>query len=101
MNEKERHEFIIERYNQDERMMVLAFAQWCINENLDPLALYRVAYPDQPDNELLVSVLDETVPAKQAEKISHESIMQLLHMFGNDDLAYVVQETYTSRRRQK
>lgn len=101
MNQKERSDFIIEQYKQDERMMVLAFAQWCMNENLDPLALYRKAYPDQPENDLLVNAMEETVSPTQADKISHEAIMQLLHMFGNDDLAYVVQAAYTTRRRQK
>src|SRR5699024_7246600 len=101
MTKKERNYFIIERYKEDDRMMVLVFAQWCVNESLDPLVLYREAYPNQPDNDLLINAIEDTASPKQAEKISHESIMQLLHMFGNDDLAYVVQAAYISRTEQK
>lgn len=49
MNEKQ----LVEAYERDENMMILVFAQWCVNHDLDPLELYAKAYPQQKLNESL------------------------------------------------
>lgn len=49
MNEKQ----LAEAYERDENMMILVFAQWCVNHDLDPLELYAKAYPQQKLNESL------------------------------------------------
>lgn len=87
------NQFIIDQYKQDEKMMVIIFSQWCINNNLNPVELYERAYPDQMGNDLLQSVQRETLPKEEADDIPLDIVMQVLHMFGNDDLAFIVQET--------
>lgn len=85
-------ERIAESYRQDEDMMILVFAQWCVNHGLDPAELYRKAYPDQPDNERLTRVLELTVPKEEAGEIPDQTLLGVLSMFGNEDLAIVVAE---------
>lgn len=85
-------EKVIKHYEQDERTMVLVFAQWCVNHDLDPLALYHEAYPHQQPNPLLTEVMEETVAKEESEEISLDIVLYVLQMFGNDDLAFVVQE---------
>lgn len=92
MDENEKSKWVIERYEQDERTMVLIFAQWCVNHDIDPVSLYHEAYPNQQPNPLLTEVLDETVDKKEAEEITLDIVLYALQMFGNDDLAFVVQE---------
>jgi len=83
---------IIEQYQKDEKTMVLIFAQWCINNNLDPVALYKEAYPTQLENHLLNETIEETVPKEESDFISDDIVLQVLQYFGNDDLAFVVQK---------
>lgn len=90
MNEKD--EWIIEKYKQEEKMMILLFSQWCINQGADPDKVYRQAYPYQETNPLLKEVLPETVPAKESAPIPTETLLDALSAFGNDDLAFVVAE---------
>lgn len=85
-------ERIAESYRQDEDMMILVFAQWCVNHGLDPAELYRKAYPDQPDNERLTRVIELTVPKEEAGEIPDQTLLGVLSMFGNEDLAIVVAE---------
>jgi hypothetical protein len=92
MDKKEMEEFIIKKYQQDENMMILVFAQWCINHDLDPLELYQTAYPSQGRNKALEDVLELTVPKKESEEIPNETLLAVLQLFGNDDLAFVVQQ---------
>lgn len=92
MNRKEMEEQIIHAYQRDEGMMVLVFAQWCVNHGLDARELYRRAYPDQGDNPLLAQMMDNTVPKEEAEDISDAALIGVLSLFGNDDLAFVVRE---------
>ncbi|WP_260048872.1 hypothetical protein [Oceanobacillus kimchii] len=40
-----KNEEVIRQYQEDEKRMVLIFAQWCINHQLDPFAVYGEAYP--------------------------------------------------------
>ncbi|WP_410515138.1 hypothetical protein PaeBR_09765 [Paenibacillus sp. BR2-3] len=87
---KSREEQIIESYKRDEDMMILVFAQWCVNNGLDPHALYLLAYPDQEGNESLRRALALTVSEEEAGFISDETVLGVLSLFGNDDLAFVV-----------
>lgn len=65
-NRKLVEEQIIESYKREEEMMILVFAQWCVNNGLDPHALYLQAYPQQEGNEALRQALALTVSAEEA-----------------------------------
>ncbi|WP_158736275.1 hypothetical protein [Alteribacillus sp. YIM 98480] len=92
MNQKEVEDKIIKSYQQDEKMMILVFAQWCVNHHLNPQELYLKAYPDQGNNPQLEQAIDLTVPKEESEDISNETLLGVLSLFGNDDLAFVVSE---------
>lgn len=92
MGSKEIEEQIIRNYQKDENMMILVFAQWCINHDLDPIELYTRAYPDQSTNNALQQALDLTVSKEESEEIPENVILGVLSLFGNDDLAFVVTE---------
>lgn len=92
MNRKEMEEQMIQAYQRDEGMMILVFAQWCVNHQLDARELYRRAYPAQGDNPLLAQMMDNTVPREEAEEIPDSTLLGVLSLFGNDDLAFVVSE---------
>ena len=90
MDYKNRDEMIIKKYQQDEQTMILLFVHWCSNHQLDAVSLYKRAYPTQPLNMALTAALED---AHQEEiEISSETLMEVLQMFGNDDLAFVVAE---------
>ncbi|MDY0406934.1 hypothetical protein P5G51_017725 [Virgibacillus sp. 179-BFC.A HS] len=93
MNKKEAmEEQVIRKYQQDEETMILLFAQWCINHDLDPEALYQRAYPHQPKNHVLTKMMERTVSKEESEPISNQLMLDVLQLFGNDDLAFVVHE---------
>ncbi|KOP63979.1 hypothetical protein AMS62_01035 [Bacillus sp. FJAT-18019] len=94
--DKSVEERIVESYRQDEDMMILVFAQWCVNHGLDPAELYRKAYPNQPDNERLSRVLELTVPKEEAGEIPDQTLLGVLSLFGNEDLAIIVAEAAAS-----
>lgn len=100
MSNKEMDEKVIENYQNDERMMILIYAQWCINNDLNPQTLYEEAYPEQIKNKTLVDVLELTVPKKEAEFIPDVTILNVLQLFGNDDLAFLVQGEIEKRDKQ-
>ncbi|WP_068499269.1 hypothetical protein [Paenibacillus kribbensis] len=89
---KQLEEAIIENYKQEEDMMILVFAQWCINHGLEPEELYRAAYPQQDSNERLLRVRKLTVSCEEAGDIPLDTVLGVLSMFGNEDLAMVVAE---------
>ncbi len=99
MNRKELEDRIVENYRSDERMMILAFAQWCVNRGLDPQELYERAYPGQRSNPELLAALELTVPKDEAGEIADETVLNMLSVFGNDDLAFVVSEAIQGRRK--
>ncbi|RYG74304.1 hypothetical protein EU245_03625 [Lentibacillus lipolyticus] len=92
MTERDRESEIIERYQQDEKMMILVYAQWCINHDLNPKKIYERAYPNQKQNEALEEVVELTVSKEESDQIADQTVIQALQAFGNDDLAFVVQE---------
>lgn len=92
---------VIENYENDEKMMVLIFAQWCVNNNVDAIKLYEDTYPNQGKNRLLENILTETVEKEQSEVIPDETVLNVLQLFGNDDLAFSVQRVIDSRQSSK
>jgi len=82
---------VIESYQNDEKMMILVYAQWCINNDIDPQSLYMEAYPEQTTNKILLEVLELTVPQNESEHIPNETVLNMLQLYGNDDLAFIVQ----------
>ncbi len=99
MDHKMLEDKIIENYRQEENMMILVFAQWCINNELDPEAIYLRAHPDQGSNPALREALELTVPKAEAGEIADETLLGVLSLFGNDDLAFVVNEEMNKRQR--
>ncbi|MFY0544389.1 hypothetical protein [Brevibacillus sp. H7] len=99
MNKKEIEDQIIKNYQRDEGMMILVFAQWCVNHELDALELYHRAYPQQGANTLLRQMMEVTVPKEESEEIPDATLLGVLSLFGNDDLAFVVNEEIEKRRK--
>lgn len=95
----EKDEYIIQRSRENEEMMILIYAQWCINHDIDSHILYRRAYPDQAIPSLLDDAMESTVPKNESEEITAEMVIQLLQMYGNDDLAFAVQEKVDEKER--
>jgi hypothetical protein len=90
MEFENRDEFIIKKYQQEEEMMIQLYVQWCLNHQLDPVALYQRAYPGQAQNETLLKTVEEA--GQEDMEIGNDTIMDVLQMFGNDDLAFAVAE---------
>ena len=95
VNEKDKQ--VIESYQNDEKMMILIYSQWCINNELDPVELYEKAYPGQLKNNALIEIIEETIPAKESAEITDQTVLNVLQLFGNDDLAFIVQEHIEKR----
>ncbi|MFP5111985.1 hypothetical protein ACSU64_06345 [Bacillaceae bacterium C204] len=92
MNQKQLEEKIIENYRGEEKMMILIFAQWCVNHDLNPEELYLRAYPNQSSNPALKEAIELTVPKEEAGEVDNQTLLGVLSLFGNDDLAFVVTE---------
>ncbi|WP_227394867.1 hypothetical protein [Jeotgalibacillus aurantiacus] len=88
MNQKELAQHIIQKYQEDEKIMVLLFIQWCQDQNLDPEKLYKEAYPAQPANSFLKQLMDDQVSTDM--DIDAGTLIQVMQTFGNDDLAHVI-----------
>jgi len=88
---------VIENYQNDEKMMILIYAQWCINHDLDPKKIYERAYPHQMKNDALTEALELTVSKQEADEIDDLTVLNVLQLFGNDDLAFIVQEEIMKR----
>lgn len=90
MERSEREQFIIERYQAGEAEMILLFVEWCHNHDLDPLEIYREAYPNQELPENLIEINQEKLEAKDTVSIETGLLLEVLQLYGNDDLAFVV-----------
>lgn len=101
MSQKEIEDQIIRNYQRDEQMMILVFAQWCINNDLDPVELYQRAYPQQASNHALQQAVELTVSKDEAGDIPDDTLLGVLSLFGNDDLAFVVTEEINKRQHKK
>ncbi|WP_409270251.1 hypothetical protein V1499_12515 [Neobacillus sp. SCS-31] len=99
MDKKDLQEQIIQNYQADEKMMILIFAQWCVNNGLDPEELYLSAYPGQKGNHALREAIELTVPKEEAGEVPDNTVLGALSLFGNDDLAFIVSEEIRRRKR--
>jgi hypothetical protein len=88
---------IIANYQRDENMMILVFAQWCVNKDLDPKEIYLRAYPEQVDNAALHQAIELTVPKDESSDIPDTTLLNVLSLFGNEDLAFIVTEEIHKR----
>jgi hypothetical protein len=84
-------EQVIQKYQEDEQLMIQLFVQWCVNHELDPNELYARAYPEQQENASLQKVLKDMGDSDPLE-IDNETMMDVLQLFGNFDLAFVLSE---------
>lgn len=91
-------EQVIENYQKDERMMVLIFAQWCVNNEVDAKELYKRAYPEQPNNALLNEAFKEATEAGKTDQVDDVTIFSVLEIFGNSDLAFEIQAVVDKRQ---
>lgn len=92
MNSKEIEEQVIRNFQRDEQMMIMVFAQWCVNHELDPAELYARAYPQQAANIALQQAIDLTVPPEESEEIAVETLLGVLSLYDNEELAFVITE---------
>ncbi|WP_370296003.1 hypothetical protein [Rossellomorea marisflavi] len=92
MERNEMEKKIIENYQKDENMMMMVFAQWCVNQDLDPVAVYLKAYPEQRDNPVLKQMMELTVPKEESSDIPYSTLLGVLQLFANEDLAIAIQE---------
>lgn len=90
MEYENRDEWIIKKYQQDEATMIQLFVTWSLQNELNPVQLYQRAYPAQSKNEALVRAVEEADPTEF--EISNETLLDVLQLFGNDDLAFVASE---------
>jgi hypothetical protein len=97
--QKELEEQMIRNYQRDESLMVHIFAQWCVNHDLDPGELYLRAYPQQAANQALKYALDLIVPKEEAGEIPDETLLGVLSLFDNEDLAFIVTEEIYKRNK--
>lgn len=99
MNREETNKKIIQAYQNDEHMMILIYAQWCMNHDIDPVLLYQQAYPNQLHNTSLADALEWTVPKYEADQIEDETVLLALQAFGNEALAFHVQQAIENRKK--
>lgn len=99
MNKNQLEQQIIEQYQRDEHMMILVFAQWCVNHDLDPVDLYTRAYPHQKENQALQQAINLTVPKNESGDISNETLLNVLSLYGNDDLGFVVSQEVARQKK--
>lgn len=97
MDRAEQMRRVIEQYQQDEETMVRLFVKWCFANEADPVALYTKAYPGQPKNEALAFAIAED--DGEPLEISDSTMLELLQLFGNDDLAFVLAEESDKKSR--
>ncbi|WP_248926993.1 hypothetical protein [Paenibacillus hamazuiensis] len=101
MDPKDVEAQIIRNYQRDEQMMILVFAQWCVNHDLDPAELYERAYPDQAVSPALLQAVELTVPKEESEHIPDQTLLGVLSLYGNEELAFVVTEEIGRRKKKR
>ncbi|WP_017727743.1 hypothetical protein [Halalkalibacterium ligniniphilum] len=100
MDRKRMEDQMIHNYQRDEQMMILIFAQWCVNHDLNPVEVYKRAYPNQETNHELAQAVELTVPKEEAGEIPNDTLLGVLSLFGNEDLAFVVTEEIDKKRKE-
>lgn len=91
---------IIEKYKEEKKLMVRLFVEWCSKYQLDPHTLYNKAYPEQVTNPLLQSVIDE-ISDDEILEIDNETMLDVLQMFGNYDLAFIVTDEIENKAKKR
>jgi hypothetical protein len=89
MDFKNIQEQVIQKYQEDEQLMIRLFVQWCANHQLDPHELYKHAYPHQQENTVMKSIIEQA-DAEDDIHIDNETMLDVLQLFGNEDLAFIV-----------
>jgi len=89
MDFKNIEEQVIQKYQEDEQLMIRLFVQWCTNHQLDPHELYKRAYPNQQENVAMKNIIEQA-NAEDDINIDNETMLDVLQLFGNEDLAFVV-----------
>lgn len=89
--------YVIEQYREQGRLMIIIFAQWCLDHDFDPVKIYGRAYPEQDKNNLLIEVLEEPLEKEKPSAIDVETLFEVLQLYGNEDLAIVIQEEIEKR----
>ncbi|HLR14710.1 MAG TPA: hypothetical protein VK144_02725 [Bacillota bacterium] len=89
--------YVIEQYQEKERLMIIIFAQWCIDHDFDPVDIYTKAYPKQGKNDQLADVLEEPLEKEKPSSIDIDTLFEVLQLYGNEDLAIVIQEELENR----
>ncbi len=97
-NSKTVDEQVIENYQKDEKMMVLIFAQWCVNNDVDANELYKRAYPNQQANALLIDAYRQALEAGKSDEVTDITVFSVLEIFGNNELAFEVQSVVDQRK---
>lgn len=101
MEFENREEYIIKKYQQDENTMIQLFVHWCEARHLDPIALYQQAYPQQGKNPALLLAVEEAAAEPEEIEVGDGTMLEILQMFGNDDLAFAVSEEISKTPRKK
>lgn len=89
--------YVIEQYQEKERLMIIIFAQWCIDHDFDPVDIYKKAYPEQGKNDILADVLEDSLEKEKPSSIDIDTLFEVLQLYGNEDLAIVIQEELENR----
>ena len=89
MDFKNIDEQVIQKYQDDEQLMIRLFVQWCANQQLNPHELYMRAYPNQQENIAMQNII-EKADNEDAIHIDNEMMLDVLQLFGNEDLAFIV-----------
>lgn len=93
MDFKNIEEQVIQKYQDDEQLMIRLFVQWCANHQLDPHELYKRAYPHQQENASMQNIIEQADAADDIN-IDSETMLNVLQLFGNDDLAFIVADEF-------
>lgn len=89
MDFKNIEEQVIQKYQEDEQLMIRLFVQWCANHQLEPHELYKRAYPNQQENVAMKNIIEQA-DAEDDINIDNETMLDVLQLFGNEDLAFIV-----------
>lgn len=89
IDSQDRSKEIIARYQQDEQTMIRLFIDWCRQYDIDPVQIYTVAYPTQPQNDLLQALMVEAEQASPLD-VPTATLLDALQLFGNEELAFVI-----------
>lgn len=80
---------VIEQYQADEKVMIQLFIHWCNNKQLNPLTIYRKAFPHYSDTTVLEDNIKEIV-GDEPVQVSTETLLHILEVFEQHELAYVI-----------